>query len=399
MAVIFSRTLRSLETDGPWRWTVGLVITALLLGGWFAWFVFGRVSVYEVTDRAVLEVEAAAHPVAARVDGRVVKTALALGRAVTAGAVLIELDAEAKRLALDEARARLAGRRAQIAALGPEIQAEQYGLEAYRRSSAAALDESRARIAEVEARANFAERQADARRALRDRRLVSEEDFQKAQAEVDSKRATVKAVTLVSARIEQRATVETRERQARIARLERKLAELEGETATGEATIRRIEHDAELHLLRAPIDGRLGQVEKLRVGSVVRTAAVLATIVPPGKPRAVAFFPVASVGRIRSGQPAQIRLDGFAWTQYGALSATVASVGNDPVDGHVRVELTLKGESAPLIPLEHGLSGTAEVEAERAAPADLVLRAVGRWLTTRRSGPMVTGAGQAASSP
>ncbi|MGH8567297.1 MAG: HlyD family secretion protein [Gammaproteobacteria bacterium] len=399
MAVIFSRTLRALETDGPWRWTVGLVITALLLGGWFAWFLLGRVSVYEVTDRAVLEVEAAAHPVAARVDGRVVKTALALGREVTAGEVLIELDAETKRLALDEARARLAGRRAQIAALGPEIQAEQHGLEAYRRSSVVALDESRARIAEVEARARFAERQADSRRALRARRLVSEEDFRQAQAEVDSKHATVKASTLVSARIEQEAAVETYERQAGIARLERKLTELEGEAATEEATIRRIEHDVELHLLRAPIDGRLGQVEKLRVGSVVRTAAVLATIVPPGKPRAVAFFPVAGVGRIRSGQPAQIRLDGFPWTQYGALSATVTSVGNDPVDGHVRVELTLAGGSAPLIPLEHGLSGTAEVEVERAAPADLVLRALGRWLTTRRSGPMATGAGQAASSP
>ena len=78
-------------------------------------------------------------------------------------------------------------------------------------------------------------------------------------------------------------------------------------------------------------------------------------------------------------------MDGFPWTQFGMPRATVTDVGSEPADGRVRVELALDGDSAPAIPLEHGLSGTAEVEVESASPAELVLRAVGKLLTTRRS--------------
>jgi multidrug resistance efflux pump len=387
MAVTFSRTLRAIETDSVRPRVIGLVSAALLLCGWSAWFVFGRVTVYEVTERAMLEVTRAAHPVAARVDGRVVRTGLELGKEVKAGEVLVELEAETERLALDEANARLTGLRAQIEALFPQIQAEQEGLDAFRKVTAVALDESRARVAEADARARFAEAQASSHRILRGRRLVSEEEFRQTQAGADSGRATVKALKLVTAKLEQDAAVQTRDREARIAKLKRKLAELEGDASAKEATIARFEHDIELRRILAAVDGRLGRVERLRIGTVVRTGDVLGAIIPTGPPRAVAFFPVAGVGRIRSGQPAQLRLDGFPWTQYGTLSATVASVGSDPEGGRVRVELTLQGESTPAIPLEHGLSGTAEVEVERASPLDLVLRAIGRWLTTKRVGP------------
>jgi membrane fusion protein (multidrug efflux system) len=161
-----------------------------------------------------------------------------------------------------------------------------------------------------------------------------------------------------------------------------------------EASTRRIEHELEQHLIRAPIDGRVAQAGKLRVGSVLQTAEVLGSIVPQGKVRAVAFFPVATVGRVRAGQPARLRLDGYPWTQYGTLAVTVVAVGNEPIDGRVRVELALVVASAPTIPLGHGLSGTAEVEIERASPAELVLRTVGKRLTTLQSqspAPVVEG--------
>jgi multidrug resistance efflux pump len=359
MVVTFSRTLRAIETDSVRPRVIGLVSAALLLFGWSAWFAYGRVTVYEVTERALLEVTRAAHPVATRVDGRVVRTSLELGKEVKAGEVLVELDAETERLALDEATARLTGLRAQIEALPPQIQAEQEGLDAFRKASAVALDESRARVAEADARARFAEEQVGSRRILRGRRLVSEEEFHQAQAGADSDRATVKALKLVTTKLDQDAAVQTRDREARIAKLKRKLAELEGDASAKEATVARFEHDIELRRIRAAVDGRLGRVERLRIGTVVHTGDVLGAIIPAGPPRAVAFFPVAGVGRIRSGQPARLRLDGFPWTQYGTLSATVASVGSDPEAGRVRVELTLQGESTPAIPLEHGLSGTA----------------------------------------
>jgi multidrug resistance efflux pump len=394
MPTPFSRTLRSVESDRSCRHTIGLLTSTALLSIWFAWFLFGRVAVYEVTDRAHLEVEVASHPVAAEVGGRVVRTVLRLGKEVRAGEILVQLDAEAERFALDEAKARLAGLRAQIQALTLEIQAKKEGIEAHRKESTTALEESWARMVEAKARARFAEQQLKAREALRHGNLVSEENLKQVQAEAESGRAEVEALRLLRVRLEKEYALKSIDRQAHIAKLERTLADLTADAAMREVSIRRIEHELEQHLIRAPIDGRVAQAGKLRVGSVLQTAEVLGSIVPQGKVRAVAFFPVATVGRVRAGQPARLRLDGYPWTQYGTLAATVVALGNEPIDGRVRVELVLVVASAPAIPLGHGLSGTAEVEIERASPAELVLRTVGKRLTTMQSqlpAPVVEG--------
>ena len=80
--------------------------------------------------------------------------------------------------------------------------------------------------------------------------------------------------------------------------------------------------------------------------------------------------------------PASLKclLEGFPWTQYGAISATVASVASEVRDGRVRVELALRPNLASPIPLQHGLPGTVEVEVDRVSPAILVLRTAGQLL-------------------
>jgi membrane fusion protein (multidrug efflux system) len=135
------------------------------------------------------------------------------------------------------------------------------------------------------------------------------------------------------------------------------------------------------------VAGRIGEVSELHVGSVVRPADRLGTIVPTGAPRGVAFFPAAAVGRLRPGQATRLRLDSFPWTQYGTLPATVADVGNEPTGGLIRVEFTLHPEPSSLIVVEHGLPGSAEVEVERVSPAVLVLRAAGQFLAARHAAP------------
>src|SRR5262249_24740888 len=119
-------------------------------------------------------------------------------------------------------------------------------------------------------------------------------------------------------------------------------------------------------------------------GSVVRGAETIGSIVPRGEPRAVALFPVAAVGRVRPGQPARLRLDGFPWTQYGVDSARGAGVGDRARARLVRVELALNGDPASAIRLGHGLSGSAEVEVDHVSPATLVLRVAGQYLVARR---------------
>jgi Cation efflux system protein CusB domain 1 len=93
------------------------------------------------------------------------------------------------------------------------------------------------------------------------------------------------------------------------------------------------------------------------------------------------FLPPAALGRIQPGQPARLRLDGFPWTQYGAVSATVASVASEVRDGWVWVELAVRPDAAPPIPLQHGLPGTVEVEVDRVSPTTLILRTAGPLFT------------------
>jgi hypothetical protein len=52
----FSRSIRSLNAASSRRSTLGLVLVVAILGAWVAWFLLARVSVYEVTDTARLQV-------------------------------------------------------------------------------------------------------------------------------------------------------------------------------------------------------------------------------------------------------------------------------------------------------------------------------------------------------
>jgi hypothetical protein len=61
----------------------------------------------------------------------------------------------------------------------------------------------------------------------------------------------------------------------------------------------------------------------------------------------------------------------------------VVSVAGEVRNGQVRVELALLPDSAPPIPVQHGLPGTVEVEVDRVSPATLVLRTAGLLLAAR----------------
>jgi membrane fusion protein (multidrug efflux system) len=383
MPATFSRTLRSLEADGPRCRTVNLLVLALA-AAWGAWSFLGRVGVYEVTREARLEVDNAAHPVASPVEGRVVETRVTIGREVRAGDVLIVLDAQAQRLAIGQRQARQGALGVRREALGREIEAEREAIAVQQRERALAIEEARAQVAEAEARARLAERQGERLAALRARHAASDEEFQRGRAEAEACRASVRALVLASDRIGQNHLVQERDRATRLARLESAAAELRGEAAIEEAAIATLEHEAALRVIRAPVSGRVGEVvAEWRAGAVIRAGERIGSIIPPGKPRAVALFPVVSVGRVRPGQTARLRLDGFPWTEYGTVTARVEGVGNEARAGFVRVELTPTPDPRSAIPLLHGLPGSVEVEVERVSPATLVLRAAGQILTVR----------------
>src|SRR5262245_23049220 len=124
MSDTFSRSRRTLRADGYRRTVEALFFGLVVLAGWTAWLVYGRVSVYEVTDSARLELDGVVHPIEAQSAGQVVKTHLRLGRDVAVGDVLVELDARPQRYQLSEERTRIRALRPELAALRKELAAE-----------------------------------------------------------------------------------------------------------------------------------------------------------------------------------------------------------------------------------------------------------------------------------
>jgi multidrug resistance efflux pump len=392
MSSPFSRSLRAIEAERRRGW-LPVLVTAALLAGWAGWFLFARVPLYETSAVARIEASAAAHPVDARMSGRAVRVNLSIGAPVHAGDVLVELEADAERLALEEMRARLTALDPEIASVRREIMAEERGIEDERHSAAEAREQQRAMLRETQAALGLADEEAKRLSRLRGRGIVSEQEDARARAEVEQRRALSEAAGSAVARIDQDRKTHESDRLVRIQRLRGTQSRLEGETATAVAAVKRLDYEVERRVLRAPIDGRIAEAADLRIGAVVEHGDRLAAIVPDGPLRVVAQFgPASAFGRVHPGQQGTVRLQGFPWAEYGSLHARVTGVANEVRDGLVRIELDLTSLPAAL-PISHALPGSVEIEVERVRPAWLVLRMLGGFVTrpVEASPPTATG--------
>jgi multidrug resistance efflux pump len=162
--------------------------------------------------------------------------------------------------------------------------------------------------------------------------------------------------------------------------LRRDLVELQGKRDISQASVGVLKSRIDRHLLRAEVTGTVADVAEVRPGAFVHEGQKLGAIVPPGTLKIVAAFAPSALGRLKPGQLGRIRLEGFPWIQFGAVDATVTRVASEVREGSVRVELDPIAGSAPGIPMEHGLPGSLEVIVERASPAWLVFRNVGRYV-------------------
>ncbi len=378
--------MRSLEADGFRRSVVGIALGVAIIGAWLGWFVLARISLYEVSSAARLEMDRAVHPVVALVDGVVVRTRVTLGQDVKEDEGLVELNSEQQRLQLDEERTRLAALAPQLDSLHQEIAAEEQAVRDAQKGARAALDGARVQLHEAETTAQFAAAQGERFARLYSEGQLSEVDYLRSKAEIEKSKAGAEALRLSVDREEQDQRKQESERRARLERLRGEASAIEGKAGTSTATIQRIEYEIQRRYIRAPATGRVGEVAKLEVGSFVAAGEKVAAVIAPGHLKVVAdFVPSGTLGRVRTGQPAQLRLDGYPWAQYGSVPATVSVVASEVRDGRVRVEFEVQPDPGSPIRLEHGLPGSIEVLVERISPARLVLRFLGQLLTARRS--------------
>jgi membrane fusion protein (multidrug efflux system) len=324
----------------------------------------------------------------APIAGRVVADHLRLGATVKQGDVVVELDSALEARRLTEEQTRRAALRPQLEAMHRAILAEEAALTEGERSTRTALEQAETRSREAETVASFAASEAARYAKLREQRLVPDAETMKVRSESDKQRANAEAVRLDVLRLANERRSRASEARSHVEQLRRDAAVLEGELTTADAAVQVLNEDIERHKVRAPIDGRLGDVAALAIGSVVAAGERMATIVPEGQLRVIASYPpAAAIGRIRRGQKGRLRLEGFPSVQYGTLGVEVDAVAAELRDGAIRVDLRVLPDASSAITLEHGLPGSVEIEIERVSPAVLMLRAAGRLV----SKPTVSG--------
>jgi membrane fusion protein (multidrug efflux system) len=379
----FPRSAHTLERDGFGRTLIVLALVAVLVGTWIAWFFLARLRVYEVSDAARLELARAVHAIEAPVGGRVVSSNLMLDRQVAADEVLLTLDVEPTRLRLEEERSRLESLAPQIAALEREIRAHELALEEDRGASSAGLEEARARAREANIAAEFAEQELERMKRLHGDGQISDADLARARSDAEERRAAAESARLAGRRLDRERGAAGRDREAHLEQLRREKTRLDGEVAAAVALIDRLEHEMKQRIIRAPVGGTLAEVAAIEAGAFISEGDRIGAVLGRGNLRVTAeYAPSAALGRVRPGQRARLRLEGFPWAQYGSVGATVTGVATELRDRRIRVELDIDAVSETSIPLQHGLPGSVEIEIERVAPVVLVLRAVGRLLST-----------------
>jgi membrane fusion protein (multidrug efflux system) len=355
---------------------LGLIVGATALVVWVLWMTFARIKIYAVTEHA--RVEAIAFRVEAEVAGRVVQTQLKLGAQVEAGTVLVDLDSEPLILALAEKQALQRSLEAQVEALERQLNAAAALLAGRQRLASRRSREAKSQARGAQISARHAETEAARSALLYGERIETEADLSRTRADGLTRRVAAEVAARSVERIDAEGDMAETEIQLDVALLERQRAELQGQIAVTIAGVGTIVHQIEQRRVRAPANGRLGEVAMLQIGAVMAAGDEVATVVPPGDLRIAAqFAPATAIGRIRAGQPARLRLDGFPWTQYQSISATVVRVADEAREGYVRVELSVELDALPGMRLQHGLPGSVEVEVETLSPAEVVLRAAG----------------------
>lgn len=371
----FAHTLRSLE-HRP-RLGLASVPAVLFVGAWSTWMLFARVSVFVSAPQARVEMTEAPSRIATEVSGRVVRSHLELGAWVERGATLIELDAAIAEAALAELAGALDILDKKRSGAEKQLAAEREKRSARLRlgelaSARAALGVEHATLLE----AHQAELTLIAEQLQREQ-LNSKIEAVSAEGKLRESQIRVADAKGQIERLQAENDYEDKSEVARLAELGRELIELEAERRQLLAQVRRAELELGKLRVTAPVSGRVGHIAPLQLGDVLPAGEVVASLVPADDVRVVAFFPPEpAVGRILPGQSARLRLDGFSWTEYGAVAATVSRVASEPQAGLIRVELRATEPEATGAPLEHGLTGALDIRIEEASPLDLLLRSV-----------------------
>jgi membrane fusion protein (multidrug efflux system) len=293
----------------------GLVlVAAFVLGGGYWWTTRND----ESTDDAFIDSDVLT--ISSRVDGPVVNVAFVANQWVAKGQVLAEIDPTDFKVAVDAAQANLAVAEAQE-------QAAESDLALTKTTAAAAIEEAKNELFQMQHEVAVARDQvdmsaADAERAGSDQKryedLVKTSDASRQRyeqaladarasaAKVRSARGSVSATEMQVAQAKARLD-DAQAAPQRIAMKEAALANANAQVAQARAALRQAELNLSYTKVVAPVDGRVTK-RAVELGDVIQHGQAITNLVPD-PPWVVANFKETQLVRMRPGQPVTVRVD------------------------------------------------------------------------------------------
>lgn len=122
-------------------------------------------------------------------------------------------------------------------------------------------------------------------------------------------------------------------------RIAEELVESRRERADIAERLAKAERRSSLVALTAPVDAVVLELARLSVGSIVRDAEPLVTLVPLGVPLEVeADIPARDIGLVAPGDRVRVKLEAFPFQRHGTLEGEVRTISADAFQGRGALE-------------------------------------------------------------
>lgn len=378
MTTPFKNTLRSLQREPRRLTAVSCGLLMVLIAAWLAVALTVPVPVHVISTQARLITSERPMPVHAPVALPVRRMLVDLGDRVSAGELLIELDAGSLPIEIARAESSLAANGREITALRQQLAARQDMLLSKDEAAAANAQRISAELAAAAEELQLAKRESSRAERLGSGGNLSAAELERRRTRVAEAGSRVSALEATRRRERADAAVFAAEQRAAIAALDRELADRQATIAELEARLESLRTALSRTRVVAPVSGTIAALAPLGPGAVVESSDWLLTLVPDTRFEVEAQFDGQALGQLRRGQTGRLRLDSFPWASYGLVAAKLSRLGVDTEANVALARFEIDPEASADIPLQNGLVGQLEVEVRRVPPAVLLLEVIGR---------------------
>lgn len=333
------------------RLLIFLLLVVLVSLGFFAhWYFKGRF--YESTDNAYVqgEITRVSSQLSARIDAVLVQD----NQHVNKGDLLVRLEGDDFRFAVERARATLDTR-----------QAERLQAESRLTQQSSLIAAGQAEVSASQATLGRAQLDLNRAQALRKPGFVSEERVTTLSAENNVARSQVS-----------KAQADLQGQRQQVSALEAELKRLDAQIATARTDLAQAELNLTRSEIHAPISGMIGQ-RAARDGQYVQNGAYLMSIVPDEDIWVQANFKETQIGKMQPGQRAELVFDSYPDTPikgrvdslFAASGAQFSLLPPDNATGNftkvvqrIPVKLTFSADNPLHGRIRPGMSVTATVD-------------------------------------